>query len=74
MFRLTLATRRHFPYPCSPAGRPRRRGGQRAADAARRSYFLQAQAQLQQRLKQTPNTNRAKNVILVVGDGMGFPP
>ena len=35
-------------------------------------YFLQAQAQLQQRLKQTPNTNRAKNVILVVGDGMGF--
>ena len=35
-------------------------------------YFLQAQAQLQQRLKQAPNTNRAKNVILVVGDGMGF--
>lgn len=35
-------------------------------------YFKQAQEQLQQRLAQPKNTNRAKNVILVVGDGMGF--
>lgn len=35
-------------------------------------YFKQAQQRLQQRLAQPENTNRAKNVILVVGDGMGF--
>lgn len=35
-------------------------------------YFKQAQEQLQQRLAQPKNTNQAKNVILVVGDGMGF--
>lgn len=35
-------------------------------------YFKQAQEQLQQRLAQPKNTHRAKNVILVVGDGMGF--
>src|SRR5919112_1849902 len=36
------------------------------------SYFRAAQAALQERLKVTPNTNRAKNVILFVGDGMGI--
>jgi alkaline phosphatase len=35
-------------------------------------YFKQAQGQLQRILTQQKNTNRAKNVILVVGDGMGF--
>ena len=35
-------------------------------------YFKQAQAALQRILTQQPNTNRAKNVILIVGDGMGF--
>ena len=35
-------------------------------------YFKQAQAQMQRILTQQRNTNRAKNVILVVGDGMGF--
>ncbi|HEX2527573.1 MAG TPA: alkaline phosphatase [Geminicoccus sp.] len=35
-------------------------------------YFKQAQGQLQQVLTQQNNTNRAKNVILVVGDGLGF--
>ena len=35
-------------------------------------YFKQAQAQMQRILTQSRNTNRAKNVILVVGDGMGF--
>jgi alkaline phosphatase len=35
-------------------------------------YFKQAQAQMQRILTQPRNTNRAKNVILVVGDGMGF--
>ena len=35
-------------------------------------YFKQAQGQMQRILTQQRNTNRAKNVILVVGDGMGF--
>ena len=35
-------------------------------------YFKQARAQMQQIMTQQRNTNRAKNVILVVGDGMGF--
>ena len=35
-------------------------------------YFKQAQAALQNNLKLQDNTNRAKNVILIVGDGMGF--
>ena len=35
-------------------------------------YFKQAQGQLQRILAQPRNTNQAKNVILVVGDGMGF--
>ena len=36
------------------------------------AYFRAAQAALQERLRVTPNTNRAKNVILFVGDGMGI--
>ena len=35
-------------------------------------YYKQAQAALQRILAEQPNTNRAKNVILIVGDGMGF--
>ena len=35
-------------------------------------YFKQADATLQTILKLQKNTNRAKNVILFVGDGMGF--
>ena len=35
-------------------------------------YFKQAQGALQNILKLQDNTNRAKNVILIVGDGMGF--
>jgi alkaline phosphatase len=35
-------------------------------------YFRQSQETLQRILTQQRNTNRAKNVILVVGDGMGF--
>ena len=35
-------------------------------------YFKQAQGQMQRILAQPKNTNRAKNVILFVGDGMGF--
>ena len=35
-------------------------------------YYKQAQAALQRILTQQRNTNRAKNVILIVGDGMGF--
>jgi alkaline phosphatase len=36
------------------------------------AYFRAAQAALQERLRVAPNTNRAKNVILFVGDGMGI--
>jgi alkaline phosphatase len=35
-------------------------------------YFQQSQQALQRILAQQRNTNQAKNVILVVGDGMGF--
>lgn len=35
------------------------------------SYFIDAAADLEARLKVQPNTNRARNVILFVGDGMG---
>jgi alkaline phosphatase len=48
----------------------------RAADASLAQtddpYFKQAQAQLQANLTLQNNTNQAKNVILIVGDGMGF--
>jgi alkaline phosphatase len=36
------------------------------------AYFRAAQSALQERLRVKPNTNRAKNVILFVGDGMGI--
>ncbi|MEL5408357.1 alkaline phosphatase [Serratia nevei] len=73
MFRLTLATRLALSMSLF-AGWTATAGTADNAQLTQREdpYFLQAQAQLQQRLKQTPNTNRAKNVILVVGDGMGF--
>ena len=35
-------------------------------------YFKQADGQMKRIMAQKPNTNRAKNVILIVGDGMGF--
>lgn len=35
------------------------------------SYFLDAASDLEARLEVRPNTNRARNVILFVGDGMG---
>jgi alkaline phosphatase len=35
-------------------------------------YFKQAQDSLQRILTEQRNTNQAKNVILIVGDGMGF--
>ena len=35
-------------------------------------YYRQAQEQMRRVMTQQRNTNRAKNVILVVGDGMGF--
>jgi len=36
------------------------------------AYFKQGEAQLQRVLAQKPNTNRAKNVILFIGDGFGI--
>jgi len=42
-----------------------------APPQAQDSYFRAAQSDLQARLRQQPNTKRAKNVILFVGDGMG---
>lgn len=36
------------------------------------SYFQQGQQTLKRILAQQPNTNRAKNVILFIADGMGF--
>lgn len=35
-------------------------------------YFKTGQAELATRLAQKPNTNKAKNVILMIGDGMGI--
>ncbi|WIF07095.1 alkaline phosphatase [Serratia sp. B1] len=73
MFRLTLATRLALSMSLLATGAAAAKATDNAPLTQREDpYFLQAQAQLQQRLKQTPNTNRAKNVILVVGDGMGF--
>lgn len=48
-----------------------------AAEQARLSqgddpYYRQAQEQMRRIMTQQRNTNRAKNVILVVGDGMGY--
>jgi alkaline phosphatase len=36
------------------------------------AYFKTAQAELATRLALKPNTNKAKNVILMIGDGMGI--
>ena len=51
-------------------------GAARAADGplvqAADPYFVEAQDILKQALAAQPNTNRAKNVILFVGDGMGI--
>ena len=35
-------------------------------------YYRQAQEQMRRVMTQQRNTNRAKNVVLIVGDGMGF--
>src|SRR6185295_1902522 len=35
------------------------------------TYMQRARAQVEANLRQTPNTERARNVILFVGDGMG---
>ncbi len=61
MFRLTLATRLALSMFLL-AGWTATTGAADNAQLTQREdpYFLQAQAQLQQRLKQTPNTNRAK--------------
>ncbi|HEY5817650.1 MAG TPA: alkaline phosphatase [Mesorhizobium sp.] len=37
------------------------------------SYFKQAQAELQKIIDRKPNTGKAKNVILFIGDGMSIP-
>ncbi len=44
-----------------------------AADLPQKSdpYFQSGQAQLAARLAQKPNVNKAKNIILMIGDGMG---
>ncbi|MDO9475974.1 MAG: alkaline phosphatase [Pseudohongiella sp.] len=42
------------------------------ASESPQSWFASGQAELQRALSQTHNTNRAKNVILIVGDGMGI--
>ncbi len=36
-------------------------------------YFKSAAEQLAQRMKLVPNTGKAKNIILMIGDGMGIP-
>ena len=36
-------------------------------------YFKSAAEQLAQRMALVPNTGKAKNVILMIGDGMGIP-
>lgn len=36
------------------------------------SYFVEARADLEARLAQKPNTSRARNIILFIGDGMGI--
>lgn len=42
------------------------------ADESAESWFESGQAALQRALQRTQNTNRAKNIILFVGDGMGI--
>ena len=40
---------------------------------AENPYYTQAQQDLQMKLADKPNTNKAKNIILFVGDGMSIP-
>jgi alkaline phosphatase len=46
---------------------------QTALPQAQDSYFLSAQEQLAALIAQQPNTGKAKNIILFVGDGMSIP-
>jgi len=46
---------------------------QEALPQANDPYFKSAAAQLAERAKLVPNTGKAKNVILMIGDGMGIP-
>lgn len=46
---------------------------QTALPQANDSYFLSAQEQLAALIAQQPNTGKAKNIILFVGDGMSIP-
>src|ERR1700754_1399560 len=46
---------------------------QTALPQANDSYFMQAQELLAQLEATTPNTGKAKNVILFIGDGMSIP-
>ena len=45
---------------------------QQALPQANDPYFKSAQAQLNERLALKPNTGAAKNIILLIGDGMGI--
>ena len=62
---------------CSSPPRPRDRrcrgaqGTRAPLPQADDAYFVAAQEMLDEHLARQPNTNRAKNVILFVGDGMG---
>jgi alkaline phosphatase len=47
--------------------------GQSVLPQSKDAYFAAGQAELQARLALKPNTNKAKNIILLVGDGMGVP-
>lgn len=46
---------------------------QQALPQANDPYFKSAQAQLNERLALKPDTGTAKNIILMIGDGMGIP-
>ena len=45
----------------------------RGIPQAQDNYFADAEAALQRKLAQQPNTNRAKNIVLFIGDGMSIP-
>lgn len=73
MFRSTLATRLTLSIPLLIAWMATANAEEEAQLVQRDDpYFTQAQGQLQRILAQQNNTRQAKNVILVVGDGMGF--
>jgi alkaline phosphatase len=46
---------------------------QQALPQAQDIYFKSAEAQLAERIALTPNTGKAKNIVLMIGDGMGIP-